>query len=91
MTNRRKLTLLLAVLAVLALVMVGRWLNARKIGGQEPEPFRIGPNFYYVGCKRRRAFLITGHDGNADRIAGYQTTAAMTWRAIAKLGFDTQT
>jgi len=27
---------LLGVLSVLALVLVGRWLNATKIGGQQP-------------------------------------------------------
>jgi hypothetical protein len=34
-----------------ALVLVGRWLNANKVGGQGPaEPFRIAGNFYYVGA-----------------------------------------
>lgn len=51
MTKRRKRTILVGALVVLALVIVGRWLNARKIGGQEPaEPFHIAGNFYYVGA-----------------------------------------
>jgi hypothetical protein len=33
-TKRRRLVVLLAVLSVVALVLVGRWLNATKIGGQ---------------------------------------------------------
>jgi hypothetical protein len=41
----------LGLLIVLTLVLVGRWLNANKIGGQGPaEPFRIAGNFYYVGA-----------------------------------------
>ena len=31
--------ILLAVLSVVALVLVGRWLNATKIGGQHPEGY----------------------------------------------------
>jgi metallo-beta-lactamase class B len=89
MTNRRKLTILVGALTVLALVIVGRWLNARKIGGQEPaEPFRIAGNFYYVGANDVAAFLITGPDGHVLLDAGYPTTAAMIMASIAKLGFD---
>ena len=59
-TKRRWLALL-GVLSVLALVLIGRWLNATKIGGQQPvEPFRIAGNFYYVGANDVAAFLITG-------------------------------
>jgi hypothetical protein len=37
----------LGLLMTLALVLAGRWLNANKIGGQQPaEPFRIAGNFY---------------------------------------------
>jgi hypothetical protein len=60
-TKRRWLVVLLAVLGVGALSLVGRWLNATKIGGQQPaEPFRIAGNFYYVGANDVAAFLITG-------------------------------
>jgi len=49
-TKRRWLALL-GVLSVLALVLVGRWLNATKIGGQQPsDPCRIAGNFHYVGA-----------------------------------------
>jgi hypothetical protein len=41
-TTRRRLVVLVAGLSVVALVLVGRWLNATKVGGQQPaEPFRI--------------------------------------------------
>ena len=64
-TKRRRLVVLLAVLSVVALVLVGRWLNATKIGGQQPaEPFRIAGNFYYVGANDVAAFLITGPEGH---------------------------
>jgi metallo-beta-lactamase class B len=60
LTKRRRQTVLLAVLSVVALVLVGRWLNTTKIGGQQPaEPFRIAGNFYYVGANDVAAFLIT--------------------------------
>ena len=53
------------MLSVLALVLVGRWLNATKIGGHQPaEPFRIAGNFYYVGANDIAAFLITGPEGH---------------------------
>ena len=64
-TKRRWLALL-GVLSALALVLVGRWLNATKIGGQQPaEPFRIAGNFYYVGANDVAAFLITGPEGHS--------------------------
>ena len=60
LTRRRRLILAVAV-SLLALVLVGRWLNATKIGGQEPaEPFRIAGNLYYVGANDVAAFLIGG-------------------------------
>ena len=63
-TKRRWLALLPGLVSVLALVLVGRWLNATKIGGQQPaEPFRIAGNFYYVGANDIAAFLITGPEG----------------------------
>ena len=75
-TKRRRLAVLLAVLSVVALVLVGRWLNATKIGGQQPaEPFRIAGNFYYVGANDVAAFLITGPEGHVVLDGGYPTTA----------------
>ena len=61
LTKRRRLVVLLAAPSVVAFVLVGRWLNATKVGGQEPaEPFRIAGNFYHVGANDVAAFLITG-------------------------------
>lgn len=88
-TKRSRLALLLAVLSVVALVFLGRWLNATKIGGQGPaEPFRIAGNFYYVGATDAAAFLITGPEGHVVLDAGYPTTARLVMESIAKLGFD---
>jgi metallo-beta-lactamase class B len=87
--RRRWLVVLLGTLSVVALVLVGRWLNARKIGGQEPaEPFRIADNFYYVGANDVAAFLITGPEGHVVLDGGYPTTARMIMASIATLGFD---
>jgi metallo-beta-lactamase class B len=80
---------LLGVLSALALVLVGRWLNATKVGGQQPaEPFRIAGNFYYVGANDIAAFLITGPEGHVVLDGGYPSTAPMIMASIAKLGFD---
>ena len=88
-TKRRRLVVLLAVLSVVALVLVGRWLNATKVGGQQPaEPFRIAGNFYYVGASDVAAFLITGPEGHVVLDGGYPTTARLIMASIAKLGFD---
>jgi len=74
---------------MLALVFVGRWLNATKRGGQGPaEPFRIAGNFYYVGATDVAAFLITGPEGHIVIDGGYPTTAPMIIASIAKLGFN---
>ena len=87
-TKGRVLTLV-GLLIVLTLVLVGRWLNANKIGGQGPaEPFRIAGNFYYVGATDVSAFLITGPEGHVVLDAGYPTTARLIMASIAKLGFD---
>jgi metallo-beta-lactamase class B len=76
-------------LLIVALVFVGRRLNANKIGGQAPaEPFRIAGNFYYVGASDVSAFLITGPEGHVVLDAGYPTTAKLIMASIAKLGFD---
>ena len=84
----RRVLAALGVLSV-ALIFLGRWSNATKIGGQGPaEPFRIAGNFYYVGATDASAFLITGPDGHVVLDAGYPTTARMVMASIAKLGFD---
>jgi metallo-beta-lactamase class B len=89
LTRRGWLVVLLGVLSVLALVLVGRWLNATKVGGQQPvEPFRIAGNFYYVGANDVAAFLITGPEGHVVIDGGYPSTAPMIMASIAKLGFD---
>ena len=88
MTVRRRVVLL-GLVSVLALVLVGRWLNATKRGGQgAAEPFRIAGNFYYVGATDAAAFLITGPDGHIVLDGGYPTTAPMIIASIAKLGFS---
>ena len=89
LTKRRRLMAILGVLAPLALVLVGRWLNATKRGGQEPaEPFRIAGNLYYVGANDVAAFLITGPEGHVVLDGGYPTTAPMIMASIAALGFS---
>ena len=89
-TKRRWLALLGVLSAlVLVLVIVGRWLNATKRGGQVPaEPFRIAGNFYYVGANDVAAFLLTGPEGHIVLDGGYPTTAPMIMASISKLGFD---
>jgi metallo-beta-lactamase class B len=63
--QRRRLVVVLAVLSVVALVIVGRLLNATKVGGQGPaEPFRIAGNFYYVG-----ATDVAASEASADTLA----------------------
>src|SRR4026209_2639038 len=87
--RRRRLACRLALVGVATLVVVGRWLNATKLGGQEPaEPFRIAGNFYYVGANDASAFLLTGPGGHVVLDGGYPTTAPMIMASIAKLGFD---
>src|SRR5262245_65246988 len=88
-TRRRRLAILFGVLSIVALVLVGRWLNATKVGGQQPaEPFRIAGNFYYVGANDVSAFLITGPEGHVVLDGGYPSTARLIMASIAKLGFD---
>ena len=87
--TRRRWLVIAGALTLLVLVLVGRRLNATKIGGQEPvEPFRIAGNLYYVGANDVAAFLITGPEGHVVLDAGYPTTARMIMGSIAKLGFD---
>jgi metallo-beta-lactamase class B len=77
------------LLGAVALVFVGRWLNATKIGGQGPaEPFRIAGNLYYVGATDVAAFLITGPEGHVVLDGGYPTTARLIIESIGQLGFD---
>lgn len=74
---------------LVSLVAVGRWLNATKIGGQQPaDPFRMAGNTYFVGANDVSAFLITGPEGHVLLDAGYSTTAAMVMASVRKLGFD---
>jgi len=87
--TKRRVLVLAGLLIALALVLVGRRLNATKIGGQQPaEPFRIAGNLYYVGANDVTAFLITGPEGHVVLDGGYPTTALMIMASIAKLGFD---
>ena len=88
-TKRLSLIIFIGLASIVALVFVGRWLNANKIGGQGyAEPFRIAGNFYYVGATDAAAFLITGPDGHIVIDGGYPTTAALIMESIATLGFD---
>ena len=88
-TRRYRLVALLGLASIFALVLVGRWLNATKRGGQGPaEPFRIAGNLYYVGATDAAAFLITGPEGHIVLDGGYPTTAPMIIASIAKLGFS---
>ncbi len=87
--TKGRVLVLVGLLIALALVIVGRWMNANKIGGQGPaEPFRIAGNFYYVGATDVAAFLITGPEGHVVLDGGYPTTARLIMASIAKLGFD---
>jgi len=89
LTKRYRLVVPLGLVSVLALVLVGRWLNATKRGGQGPaEPFRIAGNLYYVGATDAASFLITGPEGHIVLDGGYPTTAPMIMASIAKLGFN---
>ena len=88
-TRRYRWVVPLGLASLLALVLVGRWLNAGKIGGQQPaEPFRIAGNFYYVGASDVAAFLVTGPEGHVVLDGGYPSTAPMIMASIAKLGFN---
>jgi metallo-beta-lactamase class B len=89
LTRRRVLVFLMGVLSVVALLLFGQWLNATKVGGQQPaEPFRIAGNLYYVGANDVAAFLITGPEGHVLLDGGYPSTAPMIMASIAMLGFD---
>jgi metallo-beta-lactamase class B len=86
---RRKATLALLGAVVVAVVFVGRWMNANKVGGQQPaEPFRIAGNLYYVGANDAAAFLIAGSEGHIVIDGGYPTTAKLIMASIAAGGDD---
>ncbi|HZF68310.1 MAG TPA: subclass B3 metallo-beta-lactamase [Gemmatirosa sp.] len=88
LTKRRGLSVLLAVAAVAAVVLFGRWRDASNRGGQRPaEPFRIAGNLYYVGANDVAAFLLTGPEGHVLIDGGYPGTAPMIMASIARLGF----
>jgi metallo-beta-lactamase class B len=92
LTKPRRLAVVLPVLSVVALVLVARWLNATKVGGQAPaEPFRIAGNFYYVGASDVAAFLITGSEGHVVLDGGYPTTARLIMRASRSSGSTSRT
>ena len=88
-TKRYRLVVFLGLMSILVLVLVGRWINANKLGGQGPaEPFRIAGNLYYVGATDAAAFLITGPGGHIVLDGGYPTTAPMIIASITKLGYN---
>ena len=79
---KRRMLVLLGLLTILALVLVGRWLNANKIGGQGPaEQFRIAGNFYYVGATDVSAFLITGPEGASVSMLAIPQPRGSSWQA----------
>ena len=89
LTKWYPLVVVLGLASIVALVLVLRWLNTTKRGGQGPaEPFRIAGDFYYVGATDASAFLITGPDGHIVIDGGYPTTAPMIIASIEKLGFS---
>jgi metallo-beta-lactamase class B len=86
--ERRWLLVPLALVAVLVVVLFGKWREAGRRGGQLPaEPFRIAGNLYYVGANDVAAFLVTGPDGHVLIDGGYPGTAPMIMASIAQLGF----
>ena len=86
--TRKRWLLAIAVLLMAAAILILRWMNANKIGGQGPaEPFRIAGNFYYVGATDVSAFLLTSPEGHVVLDAGYPTTARLVMASIEKLGF----
>jgi len=89
LTRRRRLAVLLGLVAALAVFLGTRWKASSDRGGQRPaEPFRIAGNLYYVGANDVAAFLLTGPEGHVVLDGGYPGTAPMIMASIAKLGFD---
>src|SRR5438045_8219027 len=88
---RYRLVVLLGLASILALVLVGRCLNATKRGGQGPaEPFRMAGNLYYGGATDAAASLITGPEGHIVPDGGYPSTAPMIMASTPKPGRHTQ-
>jgi metallo-beta-lactamase class B len=86
--KRRWLIAVLAILAVVAVVLYGKWRDASNRGGQlAADPFRIAGNLYYVGANDVTSFLITGPEGHVLIDGGYPGTAPMIMASIARLGF----
>jgi len=89
LTKRRWLLVLLALAAVPAVVLFGKWRDATKRGGQQfAEPFRIAGNLYYVGANDVTSFLLTGPEGHVLIDGGYPGTPPLIMASIATLGFD---
>jgi metallo-beta-lactamase class B len=89
LTRRRVLRIVLGLIAIVAVVLFGKWRDATKRGGQLPaEPFRIAGNFYYVGANDVASFLVTGPDGHVLIDGGYPGTPPLIMASIRKLGFD---
>jgi len=89
LSRRAWLIILLALAAIPAVFLFGRWREASNRGGQKPaEPFRIAGNLYYVGANDVAAFLITGPEGHVLIDGGYPGTAPMIMASIARLGLD---
>ena len=87
--NWRRGLVVLGLSIVLALGIVGRRLNATKVGGQAPaEPFRHRRQLLLRRRERRLRLLIPGRPHRARR--RLSTTAKMIM-GIAKLGFDIRT
>ena len=88
-TRRRLTVALLGALAIVAIVLFGKWREASKNGGQRPaEPFRIAGNLYYVGASDVASYLIAGPQGHVLIDGGYPGTPPLIMASIAKLGFD---
>ena len=89
LTRRRALWFVLGLVAVVAVVLFGKWRDATKRGGQlRATPFRIAGNFYYVGANDVASFLLTGPEGHVLIDGGYPGTATMIMASIKELGFD---
>jgi metallo-beta-lactamase class B len=89
LTRRRVLRIVLGLIAIVAVVLFGKWRDATKRGGQlAADPFRIAGNFYYVGANDVASFLVTGPDGHVLIDGGYPGTPPLIMASIRKLGFD---
>lgn len=85
----RWILILLAIAALPAVFLFGKWRDASSRGGQQvAEPFRIAGNLYYVGANDVTSFLLTGPEGHVLIDGGYPGTAPMIIASMAELGFD---